>query len=316
MKNTKPNWVLTKTVIPLFMTATFLLEAGCSSNMNTKRISIPPEKAREIYGNEESSKDLLLFSVDVSSAGTDFLRLRSKPSTSGEIIGNISDGSVVCSTKADANNMVSDSKHKWIKIHAGSVEGWVASEYLVLRSQQNNHGIDGTEYDFGNEGCLNGVFGVDFADWVNPEGVRTLFATSSSYTDDFPEMNESMPKFAIMRIGATGYGDSFSFIKASQDRVNNMEKIISILNEYGVPFGVYYVSQATTIEEANAEVENILAFCKLLNLLEGDQFMLPLYIDIEDAGGKARITENARKNGKSQQTAIINYIMNKVRDGM
>jgi hypothetical protein len=113
-----------------------------------------------------------------------------------------------------------------------------------------------------------------------------------------------------MKLGATAYS-CFQFIPSNVDNINT---ILNICEQNGVPFGLYYYSQATTIDEAKAEVNNICELLESVNYKNRPDFKLPLYIDVEEQGGDARVCRFGDVEGKKNQAEVINYEMNQLRN--
>ncbi len=90
--------------------------------------------------------------------------------------------------------------------------------------------------------------------------------------------------FAIIRCG---FGGDYTNQDDSQwlNNVNGCEK-------YGIPYGVYLYSYATTVEKAKSEAMHA------LRLIKGKKFDLPVFIDFEEEQirrlGKAKILEIAK----------------------
>lgn len=101
--------------------------------------------------------------------------------------------------------------------------------------------------------------------------------------------------FAIIRVGARGYGQAGKLIVDDYYRQN-----IQAAKDAGLMVGVYFFSQALDPLEAYAEA------AYTLELIEGIELDLPVYMDYEFSGGSAgrltnaqlsriRMTENAEK---------------------
>lgn len=97
---------------------------------------------------------------------------------------------------------------------------------------------------------------------------------------------------AIIRVGYRGYGSTASLVADPKYRVN-MEGATAA----GLDVGLYFYTQAITVEEGIAEAEFI------LSLIDGYPLSLPIYLDVEATDyAKARL--DTAKLTKEQQTAI------------
>lgn len=88
---------------------------------------------------------------------------------------------------------------------------------------------------------------------------------------DWLSIKNSGVKFAILRLGYTGYAASKT--KAIDPM---FETYYRNAKAVGIPVGAYYFSRATTVEEGINEATFVLKH------LEGKQFEYPIYIDVED----------------------------------
>lgn len=89
---------------------------------------------------------------------------------------------------------------------------------------------------------------------------------------DWSEVAESGVEFAIIRVGARGWGDKGTLLQDSSFRKN-----IEGARENGILVGAYIFSQAITEEEGREEAQH------LLKLLDGCEMDLPLVLDYEYA---------------------------------
>lgn len=118
---------------------------------------------------------------------------------------------------------------------------------------------------------------------------------------DFSKLKDNVD-FAIIRIGYTGYTEGES----------NMDKkaksYIKSAKKAGIPIGVYYYSQATTVEEAEKEAKFVLGF------LDNYYIDLPVFYDVEYAEKNGSLTGRLynAKLSKNDQTDIINAFCNKL----
>ena len=89
-------------------------------------------------------------------------------------------------------------------------------------------------------------------------------------------------KFAIIRCG---YGmDFFFFVDVEYERnANECERL-------GIPYGVYLMSYANTVEKARSEAKHV------LRLIEGRKISLGVWYDIEDNGTSGAINKETLTN--------------------
>ena len=111
--------------------------------------------------------------------------------------------------------------------------------------------------------------GIDVSEW--------------QYVIDWPKVKEGGIDFAIIRCG---YGNDF----VSQDD-DYWLRNVEACEEYGIPYGVYLYSKATTEWMIDSEVAHT------LRLLQGHNPQLPVYLDIEENSqillGDARLSKLA-----------------------
>lgn len=251
----------------------------------------------------------------VSSKKVNYVNMRKSPGLDSEIIIKVDDETVLYTTQSNISNEIKKDGHTWLKVSlATGEEGYIACEYLVDYETQSKE-INSNGYDFSSEGKIDGVFGIDVNNTSNPTMIKKLLTNNLTYEDDFPKMNEqTKPQFLIMKLGATGYSkNKFLFVRTTQLLKDSMNSILNICDEEGIPYGLYYYSQSTTIDETDQEIDNICELLKLINYNNRENRKLPLYIDVEYAAGNARVYDSAQKNGKEYQSNIINYEMNQLR---
>ncbi|MCQ2512318.1 MAG: glycoside hydrolase family 25 protein [Lachnospiraceae bacterium] len=105
-------------------------------------------------------------------------------------------------------------------------------------------------------------------------------------------------QFAIMRVGYRGY-ETGKFVFDS-----NLRHYLKGAVEAGIDCGVYFVSQAINEEEAREEADMI------LEQVYGIDLTMPVYIDLEAAGGPARTDTLTTKD----YTNIINAFCERVEE--
>lgn len=110
---------------------------------------------------------------------------------------------------------------------------------------------------------------------------------------DWEKVKNSGIEFAILRCG---YGMDFS----NQDDVE-YERNANECERLGIPYGVYLMSYANTVEKARSEAKHV------LRLIEGRKISLGVWHDIEDNGTSGAIN-------KETLTNIINTFCNTIKN--
>ena len=110
---------------------------------------------------------------------------------------------------------------------------------------------------------------------------------------DWEKVKNDGIEFAILRCG---YGMDFS----NQDDVE-YERNANECERLGIPYGVYLMSYANTVEKARSEAKHV------LRLIEGHKISLGVWYDIEDNGTSGAIN-------KETLTNIINTFCNTIKN--
>ena len=117
---------------------------------------------------------------------------------------------------------------------------------------------------------------------------------------DWEQVKKSGIQFAIIRAGNRGYGDAGNMVEDPYF-VQNMNGAIA----NGIKVGVYYYSQAITVEEAIQEAE------ATLRMIQDNGFAnslsLPIVIDTEAAGGRADSMT------KEQRTTVVKAFCERIK---
>ena len=109
---------------------------------------------------------------------------------------------------------------------------------------------------------------------------------------DFETVSKAKVEAVIVRAGYRGYGSSARLVTDK-----NFHSNMSEATKNGLKKGVYFVTQATTVKEAEAEASYVLGLIKDYNLA------LPVYWDSENAnGGYGRA--DAKKLSKETRTEL------------
>ena len=121
------------------------------------------------------------------------------------------------------------------------------------------------------------------------------------------------PSFVIIKMGATytSLADGLNenrFANISQD---NVKELADLCEQYEIPFGFYYFSQALTTDEADKEVDYIKRNCEQYKNYTYN--VMPLYYDYEYSSEDTRLYVYAKEGNKENLTQVLNYAMNKLR---
>ncbi len=108
---------------------------------------------------------------------------------------------------------------------------------------------------------------------------------------DWKKVKESVSG-VILRCGYRGYGSG----KIVEDK--KLKEFAEACKENGIPFGLYFMSQAINPQEGKEEAEYSVAKAKEYGVT------LPVFIDSEDGDGTARIVR-ADSLSKDQRTKIV-----------
>lgn len=108
---------------------------------------------------------------------------------------------------------------------------------------------------------------------------------------DWKKVAESDVDFALIRCG---YGDNY---KKQDDKY--WEYNVTQCEKYGIPYGVYIFSYATSVAQAKSEVEHV------LRLIGNRKFSFPIYLDMED--------DIQRNLSMSKRKEIANTFLNAIK---
>lgn len=112
---------------------------------------------------------------------------------------------------------------------------------------------------------------------------------------DWQQVRDGGVEFAILRIGARGYGKETGNIIDDE----YFEANYADAKAAGVKLGVYFFSQATSVEEAEEEAEFV------LSRLEGKELELPVYFDWEHIGYDEARTDDI--NGETLTDCAVSF---------
>lgn len=276
---------------------------------------------------KENSNDLGMqifkqVSLDGLSKGTT-LKLRKEPGTDSKIEYELGNDYKIYTYENYLNNTIYKDGYTWLKVFLiDGTEGYVAAEYLKDIEKENQDVIITSEGENLNfiSGKMKGYFGLDVNNIVSTNAFETLASKAYNYYDDYPSMNSNKKiDFAIIKIGATGWGtlnENMCFV----EEPNNNVELVNICEKNNIPYGLYYYSQCITMAEAEQEADRICSLINELDINSKQYNILPIYIDVECYGyadGQSlpgRVCVNAMNNSKSAQTSVVNYLMNLVRE--
>ena len=112
-----------------------------------------------------------------------------------------------------------------------------------------------------------------------PGAVAGIDVSAHQGLIDWEAVKEAGVEFAIIRAGYRGSTEG----KLYEDEL--FRDNLKGAKAAGLPVGVYFFSQAMTVEEAAEEAEF------LLDVLDGEELELPVYYDWEKVSGLSRITD-------------------------
>lgn len=126
--------------------------------------------------------------------------------------------------------------------------------------------------------------------------------------ENWKKLKELGLEFAIIRAGYRGYGDSGTLNPDTSFAYN-----VQAAYKAGIAVGVYFYSQATTVEEGAAEA----VYCMELANPYREMITLPIMIDYEYADTANGVGGRLKKAGltKAEHTAVVNAFCSTVRRG-
>ena len=280
------------------------------------------EKALEIVNelSAEQHKDEYLEKVVVNTSMENYAGLSFRSSPDEEkysIMMKIPNGTVLNTT---GETTIANGRH-WTKVEYEGQLGWVATEYLeefvIKEAVIENEEIDQEEEQeeevkeeyVENSGIKNmsgNVTGIDVSE-INPNQLRLLLENgipTEVIADKLGNINTYAVagdiNFVHIKLGASSYGNG----EIEIIDYNKYEQTVKICEELGIPYGFYYYSTATTVEEAEIEAEHIEQVMeKLRNKYDMKYNILPMTIDKELTG------KDDRQYGKDITDATA-YLIN------
>lgn len=172
--------------------------------------------------------------------------------------------------------------------------------------------------DGGNTNNVEGYFAIDIPDTFNVQLLEKILKENNSYDSTLKDdgsyslKTNAKPSAVIIKLGATGYGLSYSAGNPCiiDSQYDNIRQLISVCEKYEVPYGFYYYSQALTKDEANKEIERISNKLDEFGSLPYNK--LPIYLDVESPEN-GRLYNYCVENN-IDTTDVVNYEMNTLRE--
>ena len=262
--------------------------------------------------------------VDTSKEGNVGLNLRTQPDESDRrtIMTRIPDGTIISSL--GETTVVGD--REWLKVEYKDsdgyiLQGWVASEYLTpynvqSPSQSNSqiHELNQYKYDV-KTNAAGTVTGIDFSG-ISPDDLRELLQNgipsqvSAARGDIDTSQVAGDINFAYIKLGGSPYGQDYGQTKEFKPfEYDNYEEQVKVCEEFGIPYGFYYYSTATTVKEAEIELEYIKqAIENLKQKYDLKNFKLEIVVDVELAGTEDRQYKGDIEEQTEAKATLINGI--------
>lgn len=177
-----------------------------------------------------------------------------------------------------------DGKHTLVELPDGTTEWLLINPYLdkneyVYTNLQNKNGI----MEYIEDGKTTSYFGVDIS-------------KEQGYVD-FNELKKAGVDYVMIRVGARGYGNGQ--LVEDDYFLDNMKRA----NDAGLKLGVYFFSQAITVEEAIEEADYV------LEKIKGYQVTYPVAFSMEYvANDTSRIEELDREEKTDITIAFLERI--------
>ncbi len=251
----------------------------------------------------------------------DALNMRSTASLNADVIAKLAPSTELFTTLNAYHNPIKVDNIEWIYVKlTDGTPGYVSKEYVNIVDKST---VDIEDYktgalDFGRYGSHVGNFGIDInidtdadaLDSILKNGIQFNKSQYVSSTDTYK------PTFVVIKCGATGYGadGDMRFGTIYNSEGSNYEELISVCQRNNVPFAIYYFSQATSENEAKAEVDVISKAHSIAS--KYSLYSKNIFMDFECYGYDGSISEdtrikvNADKFGKDVQTEVANKVLN------
>lgn len=255
----------------------------------------------------------ILMKVNTSKDGNINLNLRSKPGELDKmfIMSTIPNASIVrLIEQKTAEDNRSWSYVEYQEENGENLQGWVVSDYLTTyyTPEQSKENTGYSQDEIINQ--TGNVTGIDVST-ISPNKLRQVLQSGIPNNVDttYGNVNTSQVagdiNFVYIKLGASTYG------KGDLKTVDydSYKEQVKICEEMGVPYGFYYYSTSTTVEEANTELATIK---KRIQDLQKEVDMknnkLEIVVDIELAGKNDRQYRGNIKEQTRAKATLINGI--------
>jgi hypothetical protein len=274
--------------------------------------------------------------VDTSSANYNNLKLREEAGLDGKIIAELVDGTTIWTNKEQLdfdNSLEENDGHKWLRVElTDGQSGYVAMDYVKEKQQEKkeetktksdstvtiNFAPKSSEYEDNQTGYL----GIDVDIITDAAAFEELLKNGVDYSkSDWVSNNDKkIPNFVYLKCGASNFTSRKINTTQSSKTIeyrNNLERLVKLCEQYKIPYGFYYFSQAINEQDIKTEANFIK---KELNDYNTTYNILPFAIDIEEQAKEGdisyytRVHNNAQNKGKNYQTNITNELINRVRE--
>lgn len=196
---------------------------------------------------------------------------------------NVSSSTVSSSKPVSSSNSASLSSSS---SSANHTDGWKIVNGVKYFYYQNNpltgwQTIEGKKYNFDSTGALKTRLGIDVSEYQG--------------TIDWKKVKAAGVDFAIIRAGWRGYGSG------SYNKDSCFEQNYNGAKAAGISVGVYFFSQAISVEEAAAEAQYT------LDILNGRSVSEPIAIDIEGISDPTARTNTANLTNQQRTDIAIAF---------
>lgn len=281
-----------------------------------KENEIVTEESTENKNNNEYTH---LLKVNTNSDEGVPLKLREGIGTSYDIISELSNGTVVYTSEKElkeSKNNLDEENNEWLKVRLTSGEiGYVCANYVEEVKKKEEYDDSINTVNFGNEGQKEGYMGIDVPIPTDYVAFEKLLREGNDYYDEERGtiIEGAKPSFVIIKIGATYTSPAYEpnnseFASVDQD---NVKELVDLCEQYEIPFGFYFFSQALTIEEADKEVDYIKRNYEQYKNYTYNA--MPIYYDYEVNEPDSRLVVYAQQENRENLTQVLNYAMNKLR---
>lgn len=184
----------------------------------------------------------------------------------------------------EENDPATDGKHTLVELPDGTTEWLLINPYL-----------EKNEYDYS---CLRNEDGI--MKYIQDGKKTSYFGVDISKEQgyvDFNKLKKAGVEFVMIRVGARGYGNG----QLVEDEY--FQDNIKRANDAGLKLGVYFFSQAVSVEEAVEEADYV------LEKIRGYEVTYPVVFDMEYvANDTARVEELDREEKTEITKAFLEHM--------